>query len=1082
MWEKIVLNLVSNAFKYTLEGRIEVSLRQEGDRSELEVKDTGVGIPAEEMPKLFERFHRVEASRGRTQEGSGIGLALVKELARFHGGDVRAESRPGQGSTFTVSIPLGSSHLPADRVGARREGPSTALGAASFVEEAQRWLPGAWAAAPPAIVPSGDRPPGASSPPPGSRPRVLLADDNADMREYVRRLLATRFAVEAVGDGVSALASARSLRPDLVLSDVMMPGLDGFGLLRELRADPGTRDVPVLLLSARAGEEVEGLEAGADDYLTKPFHARELLARVASQIDLAALRRQAETERRLGEERSRAILESITDAFFAVDRAWKFTYVNRQAEQVLDRRAGELLGRTLWEVFPGLVGSEFEPSYLRAMDQGESSSLTSYYLDHDRWYEVHTYPAAEGVSIYFRDVTEKVRAEERERALLSEAASANLRFRAFFEQGALFAGIMAVDGTILEPNRLSLEACGFTREQVIGRKFWECPWWSPSPDVSRTIREASALAALGHTFRAEMPYFVADGGQGVLDLILLPIKDDEGRVLFLAPTGTDVTERKRAEAALIRLTLESEQQRRVYETALSNTADFNYVFDLDGRFSYVNDALLSLWRKTLPEAIGKNFFELDYPQELAQQLQDEIRQVIRTKSRVRGETPYTGPDGERQYEYIFVPVLKDDGSVGAVAGSTRDITERKEWEEGLRRLAADLSEADRRKDEFLATLAHELRNPLAPIRNGLQILRLAGDDRSAAEEARMLMERQVAHMVRLIDDLLDVSRITRGKLELRRERVELAAVVQVAVETSRPLVESAGHELSVTMPARPIVLDADPTRLAQVISNLLNNAAKYTEPGGQIALVVERRGGEAVVTIRDNGVGIPAEMLPRVFDMFAQVDQSLEKSQGGLGIGLTLVQRLTQMHGGSVEARSDGRPGLGSEFQVRLPIEAEATARPAARPASPLPLGPSPSLRILIVDDNLDSARTLARLLRLLGHRTFTAHDGGEALEVAEEERPDVVLLDIGLPVLNGYDVARQIRQRPWGRDIQIIALTGWGQESDRQRSKESGFDHHLVKPIDPDALRGLLLGPTTNGGPAPSPSATVTTAPPHGS
>lgn len=371
------------------------------------------------------------------------------------------------------------------------------------------------------------------------------------------------------------------------------------------------------------------------------------------------------------------------------------------------------------------------------------------------------------------------------------------------------------------------------------------------------------------------------------------------------------------------------------------------------------------------------------------------------------------------------------------------------------RLINRLREADRRKDEFLATLAHELRNPLAPIRTGFQILRMAQGDRALAEQARAVMERQMQQLVRLIDDLLDVSRITRNKLELRKERVELERVVQHAVETSKPLIESAGHELTVRLPPEPMFLNADVIRLAQVLSNLLNNAAKYTEPGGKIWLTAERQGSDAVVSVRDTGVGIPSEMLPKVFEMFTQVDRSLERSQGGLGLGLSIVKHLAEMHGGSVEARSDGY-GKGSEFQLRLPL---ALLRLAPPPGDAC--GDSEQTgrlcKVLVVDDNRGAAEMLEMMLRIMGHDTRTAHDGVQAVEAAATFLPDIVLLDIGLPKLNGYEVARRIREQPWGKSMTLIALTGWGQEDDKRKSMEAGFDHHLVKPVDPTFLEKLL-------------------------
>jgi signal transduction histidine kinase/ActR/RegA family two-component response regulator len=371
------------------------------------------------------------------------------------------------------------------------------------------------------------------------------------------------------------------------------------------------------------------------------------------------------------------------------------------------------------------------------------------------------------------------------------------------------------------------------------------------------------------------------------------------------------------------------------------------------------------------------------------------------------------------------------------------------------RLYDQLRDADRRKDEFLAVLAHELRNPLAPIRNALQIIRLS-DDREARGQARNLIERQLVQMVRLIDDLMDVSRISRNKLELRKERVDLARVVQSAVETSRPLIEQMGHDLTVILPPRPVVIDADLTRLAQVFLNLLNNSAKYTEPGGRIRLTVERQGGDVAVSVQDTGIGIPADKLPTVFNLFSQVEGSLSRSQGGLGVGLSLVKRLVEMHDGSVEVKSEGL-GKGSTFTVRLPVLIEAS-RPPGR-VEREEAAPKSNLRILIVDDNRDSADSLGMMLRMLGNDTRTAYDGEEAVAASAAFRPDVILLDIGLPKLNGYEACRRIREQSWAKGMVVIALTGWGQEEDVRRSHHAGFDYHMVKPVDLEALMGLLAG-----------------------
>ena len=649
MWEKIVLNLVSNAFKFTLEGSITVRLRRRDASAVLEVIDTGTGIAASELPRIFDRFHRVEGAKSRTHEGTGIGLALVQELAKMHGGDVKAESTEGRGSTFTVTVPFGTAHLPRERIGAKSLLPTTALGADPFVEEALGWLPGA-----PPLMPK---------PAEGPRPRIVWADDNRDMREYVRRLLAGRYDVEAVADGEQALAAARRARPDLILSDVMMPKLDGQQLTRAVRADPAVREVPVVLLSARAGEEarIEALNAGADDYVVKPFSARELLARIDSRLQIARLR-------------------------------------------------------------------------------------------------------------------------------------------------------------------------------------------------------SEALAATRNS------------------------------------------------------------------------------------------------------------------------------------------------------------------------------------EEALRA-------ADRRKDEFIAMLSHELRNPLAPLRNGLEILRMQHERAVDAGRTHDMMERQLGHLVRLVDDLLEMSRINQGTLELRRERVTLASVVTAAVEASEPLIREAGHHLDVAVPQVPIWLDGDPVRLGQIASNLLNNAAHYTERGGRIWLGAEVRRDRVMLSVRDTGIGFAPEAAAGFFDLFHRGSRSK-----GLGMGLTIARRLAEMHGGTIRASSEG-PGRGACFTLDLPV---ASAPAAATEQQPVARGLARQ-RVLIVDDNEDAADSLGMLLKISEAEVRIAHSGREALTIFEKFDPAFVLLDIGMPDMDGYEVARAIRSRYAERHPVLVAFTGWGQETDRTRARDAGFDHHLVKPTDLRTLKTIL-------------------------
>jgi signal transduction histidine kinase/ActR/RegA family two-component response regulator len=406
------------------------------------------------------------------------------------------------------------------------------------------------------------------------------------------------------------------------------------------------------------------------------------------------------------------------------------------------------------------------------------------------------------------------------------------------------------------------------------------------------------------------------------------------------------------------------------------------------------------------------------------------------------------PDGKRVTTLAHAsPVHDDSGKLIGAVNVLVDISSRKRAEEILQR-------EDRAKNEFLATLAHELRNPLAPIRNAVQMLQLSQAHSPELAWPLGVIDRQLKQMTRLIDDLLDIARITGNKLELRKERIELVEVLNLALETSRPLIESCGHQFTLSRPPERIYLEADATRLAQVVANLLNNAARYTEQGGHIRLSGERQGSDVVIAVQDTGIGIPAETLPHVFEMFMQAD-SQGGTRDGLGIGLTLVKRLVDMHGGTITARSAG-PGQGSEFVVRIPIGITPPS-PPRRESAREHSSSRASLHIAVVDDNVDAAQSLGRLLLAMGHDVHVAHSGTEAIELVEQHRPQVALLDIGLPGMNGYDAARAIRQRPYGNDIVLIATTGWGQGSDRQRSSDAGFDHHLVKPIDPDELTQIL-------------------------
>ena len=469
----------------------------------------------------------------------------------------------------------------------------------------------------------------------------------------------------------------------------------------------------------------------------------------------------------------------------------------------------------------------------------------------------------------------------------------------------------------------------------------------------------------------------------------------------------------------------------------------------DGKFTLVNDALCDILAEKRETLLGKTMDEVAHAEERQGLANLFERLKLGHQDNFVGERRFIRRDGETIWVKLSVALTSDapDKDVRAVA-VIEDITERKHAEE-------DLREADRRKDEFLATLAHELRNPLAPIRNSLHIFRMAGIQDPAVSRVTDMMERQVQHMVRMVDDLIEVSRISRGKIELKRERVELASILRSAVDTSLPLVEAAHHRLTVDIPADPIVLEADPVRLSQVFANLINNSAKYTPEGGKIDVRVTVQDGMAVVCVVDNGEGIPPNMLSRVFNMFTQVNTG-SRAQGGLGIGLTLARTLVHLHGGTIEAKSDG-VGRGCEFRVRLPIAApveEVASSPSPVQTHGYPLA---HRRVLVVDDNHDAADSLGMLLEFLGAEVKIVHDGRAALEAMNTFNPSAVLLDLGMPGMNGLEVARRMREDPKFRHTTLVAVTGWGQREDRRRTHEAGFDHHLVKPADLGALQAIL-------------------------
>jgi PAS domain S-box-containing protein len=654
------------------------------------------------------------------------------------------------------------------------------------------------------------------------------------------------------------------------------------------------------------------------------------------------------TERKEAENLASTILETITDAFFAVNRDWRFNYVNPQAERILGRSPGDLLGKEIWEAYPGLVGSDFEPVYRRAMQERIDGSVTSFYPDHDRWYEVHVYPTPDGISIYFRDVSES----------------------------------------------------------------------------------------------------------------------------------------KRAEAEQQRLSAEVERQARVFDTTLSSITDFVYILDREARFLYVNKALLDLWGLKLEEALGKDFFDLKYPRELAEKLAAQVRQVFETKKGLSDETPYVSPSGAAGfYEYIFSPVFAADGKVEVIAGSTRDVTERKRSVEQLRQAAAEREEilaseraarneaerASRMKDEFLATLSHELRTPLNAILGWSRIL--ASDWRSQDDLAEGLatIERNARAQTQIIEDLLDMSRIISGKVRFDVQRVDLGSVVRAAAEAVKPAADSKGVRLQLVLDPQAGPISGDPNRLQQVFWNLLTNAVKFTPRGGRVQVLLERVNSHLELSVTDTGEGINPEFLPHVFDRFRQSDPSTTRRHGGLGIGLAIVKQLVELHGGSVRATSPG-VGHGATFTISLPVSA---VRSAPRPSNEDRRHPSAAdsavamdrcadltgVKVLVVDDEPDARALVKRLLEECGAAVILAGSAEEAVQKVRTDRPDVIASDIGMPALDGYSLMSRIRalSPENGGETPALALTAYARAEDRVKAVMAGFQHHVSKPVEPAELIAMV-------------------------
>jgi PAS domain S-box-containing protein len=946
---------------------------------------------------------------------------------------------------------------------------------------------------------------------------ILLVDDDPANMLALQALLEDlgQNLVEA-RSGEEALRRLNDEDFAVVLLDVQMPGLDGFETARRIRLGEWSRHTPIIFLTAYDDDRFpveKAYSLGAVDYLVKPLVPVILKAKVRSFVEIyqekaraeenARLLVREESARRAAEEhaqimhdereRLRVTLASIGDAVISTDAEGRIEFLNPIAEQLTGWTTKEASGRTLTDVFKIINETTREPvenPAQIALEEGRIVGLTNHTVliardGAERPIDDSAAPIRDstgtivGAVLTFRDITDQLQANTALRE--SEARKA-----AILESALDCIITMNHEGKVVEFNPAAEKTFGYTRADVIGRDLCEMII-SPEPR-DKYHAGLGRYLAIGDSVvlnrRLEMLAVHADGHEFPVDLAIIRIPVP-GPPMFTAHLR-DISERMKVETRRnVRLAVTQilAQAITIQEAAVKilETICKGLGWDIGALWlkDIEADALRCIDICHAPEKEDSEFVKMCrrylfkrgeglpgrvWASGKRAWIQDVVRDTNFPRAAAAAAAGVHGAFGcplrvgtqlLGAIEFFSHEIREPDADLlemmDTVSGQIGQFIERMQ-------AYAELREADRRKDEFLATLAHELRNPLAPLRNALQILKMPRVDATTAQEVREVMERQVDQLVRLVDDLLDVSRVMRGKVELRKELVELASIIDRGVETAMPLIEMQGHVLSVSVPPESLMLDADPVRLAQVIGNLLTNAAKYTESKGLIWLTAKRDGCNVVLHVRDTGIGIAADMLPNVFALFVQGDKAAARSQGGLGIGLTLVKNLVEMHGGTVKARSAG-VGKGSEFIVRLPLsQVEPQADSAAdRDGQQQFDSMSPGHRLLVVDDNEDAANSLAILLRLKGHKVEVAHHGPAALEIAQNYRPDMIFLDIGMPGMDGYEVARRLRQHPVLKDVVLAALTGWGQEEDRRRSAEAGFDHHLVKPPEPRVVEGLL-------------------------
>lgn len=837
-----------------------------------------------------------------------------------------------------------------------------------------------------------------------------------------------QLACQAIGDGTCGLAFQERQR--VVIQDTECD--PRFAPYRKFSREQAVRAVCSIPFFNNTGSPIGVLTV----YFSSPRQPTERELRLADiccgQIAAFVARAQVEAELHRERNRSHHILENMSDGFVLLDPAYRIRKINAAALKIDGRMAEQLIGLTYWDAWPGLVALPFGVNLKKVMQERQSVQVLQClpFLDRDLRLEISATPTEDGVALIWHDITARRHAEQ-----VLHASST--RIHQLANTIPQLAWMAHPDGWIHWYNQRWYAYTGASPAEMEG---WG--WQSVhDPDVLPLVMEKWPHSiATGEPFQMTFPLRGADGKYRPFLTLVSPLRDEAGKIIQWFGTNTDVSDLQAAEQAL------RDSEERLQE-GLQAARMLVWEWDLKTQKVQMSaNAQAILGRVWDDLAVGWDNVHPDDVQNLA----SAVALAIKERGVLQAQVRMLHPNSDIIWVDLRGKVVCDaQGEPGVIRGICVDVTERTHAVEKLK-------QADQRKDDFLAMLAHELRNPLAPISTAAHILKLPGLDEKRIRQTGEIISRQVSHMTSLVDDLLDVSRVTRGLVSLNMEDIDFKPLVQVAIEQVRSLIETRQHNLTVSMTAHAVFVRGDRTRLVQIMANLLNNAAKYTPQGGEISLSIELIQHQLFLSVRDNGIGIDASLLPHVFDLFAQGARTPDRAQGGLGVGLALVKSLAALHRGWVKSESGG-PGLGSIFTVVLPLLQDKVEAQVSRGHPPLSLPETKALRLMLVDDNVDAASTLQAFLSAQGHEVGIRHDGKSALAESRNAPPQAFILDIGLPDMDGYELARQLKSRPETAHAVLIALTGYGQEHDRILSQSAGFHHHLVKPVDTIVLSKIL-------------------------